>query len=138
MFDFIKFQINFLSSLLSNLFKRPLSKTATQRCSFIFLKIQSSQIVIKHVILIPFKSDCDKTRDINTFQILLRRESTIHRIKHFFRYMWWGLFNLRPHLSEEDELKEKKNQLIREIKEKKLRIKKLKQARKEQRAERFR
>ena len=52
--------------------------------------------------------------------------------------MWWGLFNLRPHLSEEDELKEKKNQLIREIKEKKLRIKKLKQARKEQRAERFR
>ena len=56
----------------------------------------------------------------------------------FFRYMWWGLFNLRPHLSEEDELKEKKNQLIREIKEKKLRIKKLKQARKEQRAERFR
>ena len=52
--------------------------------------------------------------------------------------MWWGLFNLRPHLSEEDELKEKKNQLIREIKEKKLRIKKLKQARKEQRAEKFR
>ena len=52
--------------------------------------------------------------------------------------MWWGLFNLRSRLSEEDSLKEKNNQILREMKEKRLKIKKRKKIRKAERAEKFR